>query len=219
MNRRPAAGTAAGRADAAERAAAAPPTARRPGEPAAPAPSFEGRLDALEKAIEQFRIEAERYFNGGQALPPEETRQRLLRQLQELRAVPMRGAADQFRYSGLEARFNSLSELYGRRLREREEGRSAITPKAVPAAAPRHDARAGIVFREQLESVAVEALWATLVSGPGGARLELESFRGYFARQVTEIRARTGAAAVQFRVVEEDGKMKLKAKPIAAEES
>jgi hypothetical protein len=198
----------------AERAAAGPPRGAAP----PPAPNFEARLGALEESIDHFRVEAERYFNGGQALPPEELRQNIQRQLRELHGATLRAAAEQFRLASLEARFNSLSELFGRRLREREEGRSTTPTRAVTARAPRHDARAGIVFRDQLDASAVEALWIGLASGPDGPKLELESFRGYFARQVTEIRVKTGAAAVQFRVVEEEGKLKLKAKPVAASE-
>lgn len=216
MSRRPAAGAPSGRpAEAAERTPSGSP---RGAAPPPPPPSFEARLGALEAAIERFRVDAERYFNGGQPLPPEELRQNILRQLRELRSATLRAAAEQFRMAGLEARFNSLSELFGRRLREREEGRAPLPTRVAPASPARHDARAGIVFRDQLEASAVEALWTGLASGPGGARLELESFRSYFARQVTEIRAKTGAAAVQFRVVEEDGKLKLKAKPLAASE-
>jgi len=36
---------------------------------------------------------------------------------------------------------------------------------------------------------------------------------------VTAIREKTGCAAVQFRLATEDGKVKLKARPVAARES
>ena len=46
------------------------------------------------------------------------------------------------------------------------------------------------------------------------AKLDLESFRSYLARQIEEIRAKTGAEQVQFRLTEEQGKVKLKARPV-----
>lgn len=183
--------------------------------PPAP-PNFEARLGQLAEAIEQFRVDGERFFNGGLALPPEELRTRLQAMLRDLRGVQLRAAADQYRLGALEARFNSLSELYGRRLREREEGRGPLVARAAAAPAPpRFDPREGVVLRDTAEAAAVEAIWSGLAAAGGGRRLELETFRGYLAKQIDEIRAKTGAASVQFRVVEEDGKLKLKARPIA----
>jgi len=176
--------------------------------------SWEAKLGQLTELVEQFRVDAERYFNGGLALPPEELRTRIHALLRELRTGQLRAAADQFRFASLEARFSSISELFGRRLREREEGRSAIARAAAEPIA-RHDATAGIVFPDAGDRGAVEALWGALARS-GGRTLELETFRVYLTRQIDDIRAKTGAAAVQFRVVADDGKLKLKAKPLAA---
>jgi len=178
-----------------------------------PPPGWEARLGRLAEAIEQFRVDSERYFNGGLVIPPEELRARIERELRDLRSSPSKSAADQFRLGGLEARFNSLSELFGRRLREREEGRGRAPVQVVPET-PRFDARSGIVLSKRLDGSAVEALWQGLAAAGGGARLELETFRGYLTRQIAEIRTRTGSEAVQFRVVNEGGRVKLKAKPI-----
>lgn len=205
----------------------APPTRRAPEPnpstaararmaPPPPHPDLERRLGQLAEAIEQFRVDGERFFNGNLAVPPEELRTRLQAMLRELRGVQMRAAADQYRLGSLEARFNSLSELFGRRLREREEGRGAHPARPVAASPARElDARSGIELRDARDATAVEAIWSGLAAAGGGRRLELETFRDYLARQIDEIRAKTGASSVQFRVVEEEGRLKLKAKPVA----
>jgi hypothetical protein len=186
----------------------------RPGAPPPPPILPEVRVSRLEGLIEQFRIDAERYFNGALPIPPEEQRNRIQRELRELRtAASLHNAVDHFRLSGFEARFNSLSELYGRRLREREEGRGAAPVPSVAEAPSRHDPARGIVIGARPDADAVEALWGGLARA-GGAGIELETFRTYISRQIDEIRAKTGAASVQFRVVSEDGKLKLKAKPV-----
>jgi hypothetical protein len=183
-----------------------------------PPPGWEASLARLEERIEQFRIDSERYFHGGLELPPEDLRDRIQRQLRELRLVPARAAVEQFRLGSLEARFNSLSELFGRRLRDREEGRGPQRPRTATVARPRHDARAGIVFDgPSMEGEAVAALYGSLVAD-GNSRLELETFRAYLAKQLLEIRGRAGTNAVQFRVVREGEKLKLKAKPLARPE-
>ena len=45
--------------------------------------------------------------------------------------------------------------------------------------------------------------------------MEPAAFRGYLAQQIESIRLKTGCDAVQFRIATEDGKLKLKAKPVS----
>jgi len=190
------------------------------GDPAhAPPVHWEGRFALAERAVEQFRVDAERYFGGGLELPPEDLRDRIAAQLRELRSLNVRSVADRYRFTALEARFNALSELFNRRLREREEGRGVVRrPAVVEVDAPRYDATAGVVLGDRPDPAAIETLWRSLVA-TGGRKLELDTFRGYLVRQIDQVRAKTGAASVQFRVAEENGELKLKAKPLAPGET
>lgn len=140
------------------------------------------------------------------------------RALRDLRTVALRSAVEQFRLSGLESRFNILSESFGRRLRDREEGRGPQRPKETAPAAPRYDPEAGIVLGRGPETAAVDALFAGLARHGAAARLDLDAFRHYVQRQIEEIRNKTGAERVQFRLTREDGKVKLKARPIGSSE-
>jgi hypothetical protein len=161
--------------------------------------------------IEKFKLEADRFLNGAQVLLPDELRARIQRDLRDLRNRNLKTAAEQFRLSTLEARYNSLAERFGRRLREREEGQRGIRP--LPAAR-RYDPSAGIVLDESLDPDAVAALAAGLAKG-GAPAPDLETFRAYLGKQLAQVLARTGAREVQFRLAVEDGRAKLKAKPLA----
>jgi hypothetical protein len=173
-------------------------------------------LDQLAERIEQWKIDFERFLAGALQFPPDELKARIGRELRDLRSSPARGAAEQFRLSALEARFNAYGELNHRRLREREEGRAG---RAVAPAAPRaaHDAANGIVITDRLEPEAVGALYDALAREQSGApSMALDAFRGYLARQIESIRLKTGAEAVQFRLASEEGKIKLKARPVGS---
>ena len=179
-------------------------------------PSFAPALDRLSDGIDQYRIEFERFLSGAAQLAPEEQRLRLVRELRELRNANLRSPVDNFRLGSLEARFNSYCELVQRRLRDREEGRSGRAAKPLESSPPRHDAERGVVLTSRLEADAVEALFAALAKQANGKpTLELEAFRGYLARQMEGIQEKTGCRAVQFRLAIEEGKLKLKAKPVA----
>ncbi len=202
---------------------------KRPAASEVPArPSAAQQLDALADGIEKFKIDFERFFAGAAVVPPDEQRAKLVRDLRELRNANLRAAADQFRLAALEARFNSYSELFHRRLRDLEEGRGARPPRPKLEAPRRLDAAAGIVVTDRLEPEAVDALYRGLTrqmigrspasgaSGTGAAPvMELTTFRGYLSQQIESIRLKTGCEAVQFRIATENGKLKLKAKPVS----
>jgi hypothetical protein len=194
----------------------------RPGAVQVPArPSPAQQLDLLADGIEKFKVEFERFLAGAILIPPEEHRMKLVRDLRELRGANLRASADQFRLASLEARFNSYSELFNRRLRDREEGRGGRHARPAPPSAALHrqlDAATGVVVTDRLEPDAVDALYQSLTrrGGSGGApAMELTTFRGYLSQQIESIRLKTGCDAVQFRIATEDGKLKLKAKPVS----
>jgi len=171
-------------------------------------------LDQIEQEIQQLRIDFERFLSGALPFPPEDQRTRIQNQLKGLRNATMRSAVEGFRLGVLEARYNSYNELFNRRVREREEGRRTARAAATPAP-PRFDARRGIVVDGKVDSQAAEALYSALSTGAGGGpNFDLATFQTYLERQTAALRSKTGCAAVQFRLAEEDGKLKLKARPV-----
>lgn len=193
----------------------------RPGAPASrQAPGIGDLLDQLGRDIQQLRVDFERFFNGALPFPPEELRGRVQAQIRQLRGMSnLATAVDSFRLSDMEARFNSYNELFNRRVRDAEEGRSSAARQAPPPPSRGYDPAQGIVFGDRVDPEAAEALYQGLVSAPGDTpRFDLDSFQTYLARQVTAIREKTGCTEVQFRLATEDGKIKLKARPVAARE-
>lgn len=141
-------------------------------------------------------------------------------QIRTLRGMSLQSAVDSFRLGDLEARFTSYNELFNRRVRDLEEGRHAAARAALPHPEPkRYDPEKGIVFGERVDPSAAEALYQGLAASPGDApRFDLDSFQTYLTKQVAAIREKTGCSQVQFRLAAEDGKLKLKARPVAARE-
>jgi len=176
-------------------------------------------LDQLGVDIRKLQIDFERFFNGGLHLPPEELRTRIQNQIRALRHLTITTSVDNFRLGDLEARFNSYNELFNRRVRDREEGRHAALARPVVAERPRYDPEAGIVFGASVDPAAVEALYQGLAGRGEGPKFDLDSFQTYLARQAAALREKTGCNEVQFRLANEDGKLKLKARPVPAKSS
>ncbi len=173
---------------------------------------IEREITRLATTIEKFRIDAQRFFAGDLMAPPEELRDRIVVELRRLQASKLAGVAENFRLNTLEAQFNSQVELFGRRLRARETGEGVR--KAEPTV--QHDPEKGVIVGPQARSGAVEALYKGLYlrTGTRNPQMDLERFRTYLGRQADTIRAKTGCAEIQFRIAEEGGKLKIKAKPV-----
>jgi hypothetical protein len=169
-------------------------------------------LDQLGRDLKQLQVDYERFFNGALPFPPEELRTRIQGQLRQLRNLNLTAAVDNFRMADLEARYNTYNELWNRRVRDLEEGRHARPQTAAPET-PRYDVERGILVAGPVAPEAAEALYQGLARSEA-PKFDLDSFRAYLERQAAAIRTRTGCGQVQFRLAAEDGKMKLKARPV-----
>ncbi len=171
---------------------------------------LEREIDRLAASIQRFRIDSQRFFAGDLKLPPDELRERINADLRRLRSASLKGAAANFRLGSLEAKFQSYLDLFGRRLRQRELGEQRLETATEKARLP--DPRKGVVLGERGSSAAVEALYRGLYQ-PGSA-MDLDRFRSYIHRQAEMVRAKTGCQEIQFRIAVQEGKLKLKAKPV-----
>ena len=161
-----------------------------------------------------MRIEYERYFSGALDIPPGELKDRVAAEVRGLRDRAGLSSVDRFRLSHLEARFNSYNELFNRRMREQEEGRDQNRRKGGERS-PRLDPRRGIVVAgEAVTPAVVEALYAGLAGGGRTPQFDLDTFKAYLARQHRSIREKTGCQEIRFRLADENGKTKLKVKPL-----
>lgn len=177
-------------------------------------------LERLDAAIRQLEKDYRRYFVGDLPLPPEELENSIRNQVRQLRNTQLRRAADNFRLSSLEARFASYGEMYRRRLRDIEEGRvapqrgSAVAPPTTAPKPPSYRREDGVVVGERAERGGVAELFADLKRAGGAGNFDVDGLATYLERQAEAIRTKTGRSQVQFRIVEEEGRVKLKARPL-----
>lgn len=167
-------------------------------------------IDRLEDEIRQYRIEFQRFLNGEAAIPPEEIETKLRRRINQIVGSPRLSSVDRFRLSGLESRFNSLTELFRRRQR------AQLGPHPAAAATERVGPTA-VDLGPESDSSQVEALYDAIYA-ERSAEVGLEDFHEYLSRQVTQLRDRTGCDKVRFTVHTKDGKPKLKARGLRTSE-
>lgn len=180
--------------------------------------SFESQISAVEQDIRRLRIEFDKFMAGATKVPPEEFRYQIGKRIRRLREGRFRTFAERFRLGSLEASFNTLCELHGRRLREVESGKRPHPGRS--ESGPRPNAAQGFVLGSGPDQVAVEALYRELYGASGrAAKADFGSFEKLIGKQVSKLQQKTGCRQVHLRVAREGDTLKLKAKPVREEKS
>jgi hypothetical protein len=156
-------------------------------------------IDRLEEEIRQYRVEYQRFFNGDAPVPPEAQAGRIRRDLTRLTADGQLSAVDRFRY-------NSLVELFRRRLRDLNQAQR-------PPLAPPPPAQVVVELGGEASADAADALYDAVYAGRTGV-IDRDDFRRYLDAQAAKMRHRTGCDKVRFTVSEEQGELKLKARAL-----
>lgn len=184
-------------------------------------------LDLIERSMRQLQIEWEKFFSGVEKRPPSELKARLEGLIRRYDPGDIRNNAARFRYQTLQARYNTFSELWSKRLRAVEEGRpiAGYVPRTtapseaepVPQAPPRtpgeyrvRDPGAG---DETVRGLYQRFLEARKQTGEA-VNVKFDNFQKLIAQQASRILSEKGAQAVDFRLETKDGKVSLKAKAV-----
>jgi hypothetical protein len=191
--------------------------------------ALEDDLVLIETSIRQLQIEWDKFFGGVERKPPTDLKTRLEALLRRYANAEIRNNAERFRYQNLTARYNTMSELWMKKLRALEEGRPlglhgskvpSLPPPPPSARAPEPRAAGPSEYRVRrpdAETEVVRALFeqyqqARSRAGEGGVKFE--SFQKVIAQQASRILTEKGGQAVEFRVETKDGKVSLKAKAV-----
>jgi len=187
-------------------------------------------LDKLEEDIRRVKSRYDQFFLGIQRVPPMQERRNLEVYIYELGKDKIRDNARRFRFNQLLTRYNQYRELWGRKMREREEGpvdfrrRSAALAEneppqpraAAPVTSPKSDPYVKLAAGSNGEEMKrlyadIEREHRKLGKSPA---ITFEQLRQMVQKQSELVRSKYHVAVVGFRVDVVDGKVKLKAKPI-----
>jgi hypothetical protein len=172
----------------------------------------------LEAAIRQLKIQYDMFFAGSLPKQPHELRAEVERVIKRYANAPIKRYASRFHFNSLVSRFNSLSELWSKTLRSLEEGE-----RPAPAVADRAGAGGQVIARYTMgdpggERGSLKLLHQRLLearknSGEAAGKLSFESFVKSVSAQAVKLREKTGCDKVELRVIVQDRKVTVKARP------
>lgn len=189
-------------------------------------------LDKLEEDIRRLKNKYDQFFTGIIKVPPSFERHQVESYVHEISKQKMRDNTRRFRFNTILSRFNQYREMWGRKMREREEGpldfrrrQAAMAAPPPPPPPPNPAARVtsegadpyvkmtpggnGEEIRRLYDEIEREH---TKLGKP--PNLTLEQLTKMIQQQSDLVRAKYKVKTVAFRVETVDGKVKLKAKPL-----
>jgi hypothetical protein len=175
-------------------------------------------LTKLEDDIRRLKIEYEVYFNGGSPRPPHDT-------LYRVELVIKRYTSDQSKLNfGQRFRFNSLvqkyavnSQLWRRKLAEKEEGRGQFAAQKRELEELTADGSVRVVCSDpDKEKEKIDQLLKAMVNakrqvGERVDNIDPAAFQKFVREKTKQLKDSLGCDKVQFSVKVEDGKVKFKA--------
>jgi hypothetical protein len=175
-------------------------------------------LDKLEESIRRLKIEYESFLGGGSPRPPNDGVFRVETTIRKYNStLGQLNFGQRFRFNQLAQRYALYSDLWRRKLREREEGRAAPPPGACDAETQVAPKPFHVVYsnpENEMDNVAalLEAyMLAKREMGEGSGGLDLQLFARFVSDKTRQIKESLGCEKVQFTVRVEAGKVTLKA--------
>ena len=203
--------------------------------------ALEEDLGRIEEGTFKLQKDWDRFFSGQERKAPFEAKQRLDRLIRRYIGVEIRNNTERFRFQSLTARYNTLSDLWNRKLRAIEEGRPVPSqwkarelPKELPnfleaatespaggaerraatAASDRAEIRLSTLREDDQGVRSLYDQFKAARAAVGESEVKFESFKKLISQQRARLLDEKDAVAVDFRISTQDGKVSLKAKPV-----
>jgi hypothetical protein len=174
-------------------------------------------LIKLEDNFRRLNIEFEAYFNGGKPRPPNDMLFGVEQAFKKFSNDPSKlSFAQRFRFNQLLQRYAVHNELWRKKLRNKEEGRTALHHRH-SLEEPSHEAPTRVVcFDPDREPGKVDQLLKALIeakhrTGESTEGIDPARFQEFLSDKTSQLKQTLGCKKVQFSVAVENGKVKFTA--------
>lgn len=194
-------------------------------------------LDKLEEDIRRLKSKYDQFFMGITKMPPLQDRRAVEVYIFEISKQKIRDNARRFRLNTLLSRFNQYREMWGRKMREREEGpmdfrrrnaalaapvAPAPEPRPVASPAERHAGEQYVTIAPGTNGESIRRLYSEIerehLKLGKLPTVTLEQLDAMVKKQMDLAKEKYNVSSVAFRVETVDGKVKLKAKPLQGQQ-
>jgi len=174
-------------------------------------------LSKLEDSIRRLKIEFEAYFNGGKPRPPNDLLYGVEQAFKRYSNDPSKlSFAQRFRLNQLLQRYAVHNELWRKKLRNKEEGRTTFPRGHSREEASRESPTRVVCSDPDHEQGQVDQLLKALIKakhrvGESTKEIDPAKFQKFLSDKTSQIKQKLGCDKVQYSVAVEDGKVKFTA--------
>jgi len=178
---------------------------------------MEERVKILENSIQRLKTQYDQYFLGVQKIPPEKLARDVAKEIRLLSTTSVTNTALKFRIQQVVSRYNTFLSYWQRNLRDVEEGRVS---RRKGADADLAEMNGGVIAisspdtdKEQMDKL-FRALDREYKRIGSETIPEMSRIRRIVQKQTRDLKKKYGCAKVGYKVVSEEGKVKIKASPV-----
>lgn len=180
------------------------------------AASVRVELNRVQQELEQLKILYEQHFMGIHRFPPDALHQKMERTLRQLKSAPFKNSQTNYQLRMIEQRFQAYNSYWKRVQREREEGtyfrdvfkaelRERVALEDAEAQTQKGKAKANVkalfdTYRDAIEQQTGKRM-----------NLDYDKFQKRLVQQAKSFKAKHGNKKLSFRVVVQDGKVRVRA--------
>ena len=181
---------------------------------------MEDRIRRLEQNIIKLKAAYDQHFSGVERRPPDKLADKVAREVRTLTSTVMTNTALRFRNQQAISRYNTYFQYWQRNLREIEEGRkprrrvTGTTAAAVPEETTVGVYEVSTQSKDKGEmDKLVSALSREYQRLGNGKAPDMKKVRSALEKQTKAIYEKYGSEKVAFKLVNEGGKVTIKAGP------
>ena len=181
-------------------------------------------IKILEGKLNTLKLDYERYFLGSRPREPIVARQEIQKFVTQWANMPIQNTAMRFRFNSLNSRYQALKRQWDNILRQMEAGtykrdvfKANIRGGAAKPAEPKKSGAGDGVASSKAGSALIDSYReAAQACGQNVKGLSAKKLQSVVDKQTKALKQKLGCQDVQFRVVVQKGKVKLKAAPVKA---
>jgi len=190
---------------------------------------IESDLAVLEGTLRQLEVEYDQFLSGKVRIQPMKTETEVQRMIRVYSTRGIQNPSLRFRYTNIVARYNSFKNVWERKVREMEEGRSfgrprraASRPPSRPAVSRPPPRRNFVACDLQEEKGNMEDIFSSYKDlrsecGESTERLRLENFTRLLSEKVDRLKKAKQCEKVEIRIRRDKDKCRILVRPVKEE--
>lgn len=175
----------------------------------------ENLLKVLEIKLKNLKAEWDFYFTGQRRTPPLKEFENLDKEFKLAKNLPSQDNAIRFKFNSILSNFNAYKELWQKKLKQFEEGKTALRKKSqTEIQLPKQ--KEIVISRQSNLKEQIEQIYSAyaLANEGKGKLISFTEFEKKLREQFLSLFRKTNVSILKIKVDFEEGKLKIKAKPV-----